>query len=185
VELREITTTADTNLVAAQAPMVHRTQYVFAYAAVNEQEAFKAANGTIVPINAAVASINNWQPGVVVSIGLARGCNIEMDQAAKGIPGNNVDSKTEMIPGKLKELRLGVLTGPGYKTPKDLVLKDVPVVVDRNMSEAAMSLGQRFIDTHFKDGVYAGSSDGYKLYGRVNSDMLVDPKTRKKFDPKQ
>lgn len=184
VELREVTTTADANLVPAFAPMVLRGTHTFAYAAVNEQDAFKVANGTVVPVKAVVASINNWQQGILISIGLARGCNVQIDQNAKAITGTNVDSKSEMIPAKLKELRLGLFTDAGYKTPKDLVLKDVPVVVDMNISEGGMSIGQSFIDKHFKDAVYSGTGDGYKLYGRVNSEMLVDVKTRKKSDPK-
>jgi hypothetical protein len=181
----EVSTTTDATLVTAVGPMVVKGRPVFAYAAVNTQEAYKTANGTIVPVHVAVASINNWEPGIVLTMGLARGCKVEMDQAATGMMGTGVESKTEMIPGKMKEFRLGLLTGPGLKTQKDLVLKDVPVVVDKNISEGGVTIGQKFIDTYFKDGVYAGDANGWKLHGRVNPDVLFDIKSRKKFDPKQ
>ena len=184
-QIPEVTTTTDATLVPAVGPMVVKGRPVFAYAAVNEQEAYKTANGTIVPVHVAVASINNWEPGIVLTMGLARGCKVEMDQAAVGKMGTGVESKTEMIPGKMKEFRLGLLTGPGLKVQKDLVLKDVPVVVDKNISEGGVTIGQKFIDTHFKDGVFAGDANGWKLHGRVNPDVLFDIKSRKKFDPKQ
>jgi hypothetical protein len=53
-----------------------------------------------------------------------------------------------MIPGKMKEFRIGLMTGAGFKTQKDLVLRDVPVVVDKYMSEGAITIGQSFIGNY-------------------------------------
>jgi hypothetical protein len=178
----EVTTDATANLVTAAAPTVMRSGApFFAYAAVNGQENYKLANGTVVPVNAGVSSISNWETGIVVTIGLARGCKVDVDYTAKAGMATGVDANSEMLPGKVKELRLGLYTGTGLKVQKDLVLKDVPVMVDKNMSEGYVWIGPKFIETYFKDGVYANSSEGvWKLHGRCNPDLLFDIKTRKK-----
>ncbi|QJW96346.1 pepsin/retropepsin-like aspartic protease family protein [Frigoriglobus tundricola] len=153
---------------------------VFSYAAVNGQESYKLASGTTVPVNVVVASISNWDTGVVVTVGLARGCKVETNVGMPGATATGAEGKSEMVPGKIKELRLGFATGPGLKEKKDLVLKDVPVWVDKNVSEGLLYLGPKFMDTHVQDAVYAGGADGWKLYGRINQDLLFDIKTRKK-----
>jgi hypothetical protein len=181
VQVPGVTTNTDAALVPAVGPTTVRNGLpVFAYAAVNGQESYKLANGTVVPVNVLVSSISNWEAGIVVTIGLARGCKVDMDMAAAGMTATGALGKSEMIPGKVKELRLGLYTGAGLKMQKDFVIKDVSVVVDKNVSEGYVYLGPKFMDTYFKDGVYAAGADGWKLHGRINPDLLFDIKTRKK-----
>jgi hypothetical protein len=182
--LADVTAAADAKLVPAYAPMTLRAGLqVFNYAAVNGQTAYKTADGKSIPVSVAVASIVNVPPGVVVTIGLARGCKVEIDQGAPATAATGVDVKSEFIPAKIKELRLGVNTGPGMKTVKDLVLKDLPVLVDKNQSEGYLLIGQKFMDEHFADAVYAGTADGWKLHGRLDPALLLDIKTRPKQKP--
>jgi hypothetical protein len=176
-----VTADADAMLVPAVGPTTLRNGLpVFAYAAVNGQESYKLANGNTAPVNVVVASISNWDTGIVVTIGLARGCKVEMNAGMAGMTATGAEGKSEMVPGKIKELRLGLNTGAGLKEKKDFVLKDVPVWVDKNVSEGLLYLGPKFMDTHFKDAVYAGGAEGWKLHGRVSPDLLFDIKTRKK-----
>jgi hypothetical protein len=180
-QLVEVTASADTKLVPVYAPIVTRAGIpVFGYAAVNGQDAYKTADGKSVPVSVAVSSITNVPSGVVVTLGLARGCKIEMDQTAAGLGATGVDTKSEFIPGKIKELRLAVNTGPGLKTVKDIVIKDLAVLVDKNQSEGYMLLGQKFMDEFFADAVYSGTGDGWKLHGRLDPALLFDIKTRPK-----
>jgi hypothetical protein len=177
-------TAADPKLVPAYAPQTVRNGLnVFEYAAVNGQTSYKTADGKTNPVNVLVGSIMNVPDGVVLSLGLARGCKVEMDQAAVGLDAVGVEAKSEFIPGKVKELRLAVRTGPGLKAVKDLVLKDLPVLVDRSQSEGYMVVGQGFTDKHFADAVYAGGADGWKLHGRLDPALLLDIKTRPKQKP--
>jgi hypothetical protein len=177
----EVTSSPDTKLVPAYSPMIPRVGYqVFGYAAINGQDAYKTPDGRVFPINVVVSSITNVPSGVIVTLGLVRGCKIEMDQAAPGMGATGVEAKSEFIPGKIKELRLGVNTGPGMKTVKDIVIKNLEVAVDRNQSEGYMLVGQKFMDAFFTDGVYAGDANGWKLHGRVDPDLLMDIKTRPK-----
>lgn|SRR5262245_22251132 len=183
----EITPDAAPELVPAVGPMTLRNGYpVFAYASVNGMESYKMANGTVVPVNVKIVSVINWDPGVVISIGLARACKVEMDQSGMGEVGVGVQANTQVLPGKMKEFRLGFYTGPGFKTQKDFVLKDYTVVVDKNSTEGFIWLGRKFITKYFKDGVYATGSDGvWKMHGRLDPELLFDIKTRKKADPKE
>lgn len=183
----EVTADPSSMLVPAIGPMIVRNgRPVFAYASVNGIESYKLANGTVVPVDVRIVSVVNWDPGIVLSIGLARGCKVEMNQEGNGEVGIGVDANTVMIPGKVAELRLGFYTGANYKVQKDFVLKDIKVVVDKNASEGFVWLGRKFIAKHFKDGVYAAGSDGaWKMHARLDPETLFDIKTRKKVDPKQ
>jgi hypothetical protein len=181
VKAPEVTGKADAGVVPAYGALTVRGgPPVFAYAAINGMESYKTADGKVIPVYVSVSSVTNMPSGVSVTLGLQRGCKVEIDQAAAGVGGTGVESKTEFLPGKIKELRLGVNTGPGLKTGKDLVIKDLPVQIDRNQSEGYMLIGQKFIDAYFADGVYAADAAGWKLHGRVNPELLADPKTRPK-----
>lgn len=84
----------------------------------------------------------------------------------------------EIVPGKVKELRLALLTGVG-KVPKDFVLKDVTIHINDDKSQAFIWLGPRFVEEYFVDGVYGCGSDGvWRLHGRVKVELLQDVKTR-------
>ncbi len=180
--LPAVTADATPTLIPAAGPTIRRQgNPVFAYAAVNGQESYKLGNGTVVPLHVSVGSINNWDTGVIISIGLARGCKVEMDEKGTAGTATGAESSSTVIPGKIKELRLGLYTGPDLKVQKDLVLKDIPVVVDQHVSEGFVSLGPKFVETYFKDGVYGSGTDGvWKLHGRCNPELLFDIKTRPK-----
>lgn len=181
VAVPDVTANNDAKLVVAVAPTTARNgrPATFTYAAVNGQDAFKTGDGKAVQVNVEVASINNLPDGVRLSIGAARPLKVEIEKKA-GMVGTGVDTKSEFAPGKIAELRIGLLTGPGLKTQKDLVIKDVPVFIDMNRSEPYIHIGQKFLDTYFADAVYSNAGDGWKLHGRVNPDLLFDIKTRKK-----
>lgn len=174
-----VTNTADDTRAVAAVPMVARGGPVFAFVSVNGQDSYKLADGKTVPVVGTVGSLNNWDAGVMLTLGMARGCKVEFDQ--KGVEGTSATGKSEVGRGKLKELRLELATGPGLKEKKDFVLKDVPVMVNLNASDGPLTIGPKFINDHFKDAVYAAGPDGmWKLHGRANPDAFVDPKTRPK-----
>jgi hypothetical protein len=178
----EVTADATPGLVPVAAPTANRGGTpLLAYVAINGKDAYPLANKNLMPVNASVSGINNWNTGIVLSLGLARGCKIEFDENKRAGTGTGALAQTEMVEGKIKELRIGLVTGPGLKTQKDLVLKDVPVVVDKSVSEGMMWVGAKFIETHFKDAVYAAGADGlWKLHGRCDPEALADIKTRPK-----
>jgi hypothetical protein len=83
--------------------------------------------------------------------------------------------------GKVKELRLGVMTGAGLKTQKDIVIPDLTVWVDKSNSGHFIWFGPRFLDTYLKDPILACGPDGiWQLHGRIKPDLLQDIKTRLK-----
>jgi hypothetical protein len=181
----EPTVNPDAKLVPAYSPMVMRGGApAFAFASINGQDSYKTPDGKVIPVLVKVESGINEPSGVLVTMGLGRGCKIDIDQAAAGEVTFGADIKSQFIPAKIKELRLAVNTGPGMKTVKDLVIKDLTVAVDKNQSEGYMLIGQKFIDDYYADGVYAHSGDGWKLHGRIHPDLLFDIKTRKP-DPKK
>ena len=183
VVIPEVTATDTEGLTPAFVP--HKKDgnyYMFEYASINGLTAFKAANGSLTPVKVTVASITNTPTGIILPIGIARGCKVEMDEKAIG-DGIGVEAKTEFIPAKVKELRIAVFTGPGLKTQKDLVIKDLEVLVNKYQSDGRVLIGQKFIDNYFVDGVYAADASGYKLHGRVNTELLMDIKTRPKQKP--
>jgi hypothetical protein len=143
----------------------------FAYASVNGVTKYTTPQGKMEQVNAGVSSITNYPPPcILMTLNTARGCNVELEKQ----PGD-----AEGVKGKVKELRLGLLTGPGFKTQKDLVLKDVEVYVVNDKTKAAVWLGARFIDTYFTDAVYGCGTDGvWRLHGRVKPELLEDIKTR-------
>lgn len=179
--LPPVTGTDDDKRVVAAVPMVSRGGPVFAFVSVNGHDSYKTADGKTVPVVGTVGSLNNWDAGVMITLGMARGCKVEFDQAKGGAEGTSAVGKSEVGRGKLKELRFEIATGPGLKEKKDFVLKDVPVMVNLNASDGFLTIGPNFINRHFKDAVYAAGSDGvWKLHGRVNPETFADPKTRPK-----
>jgi len=105
---------------------------------------------------------------IIMSVSMARGCGVEMDR------------EVNPSEGKVKELRLGPITGPGVKGQKDFVLKDVTVVISGSEDSSHIWLSSAFAETYFKDGVYGCEPSGaWKLHGRVKPDLLDDQKNRK------
>jgi hypothetical protein len=183
-KITDVTGNADAKLAPVYGPMVSRGGLqVFGYAAVNGQETYKTPDGKVFPVNVAVSSITNVPSGVVVTLGLVRGCKIEVEPGGMAMGATGVEAKSEFVPGKIKELRLAVNTGPGMKTVKDIVIKDLPVLIDKNQSEGYMLIGQKFIDTYFADGIYAADANGWKLHGRAPTELLMEIKTRPKQKP--
>jgi hypothetical protein len=171
----------DKELVPLTGPMaLPRGIPVFAYAAVNGLTGYKLADGKVEMVSAGVSSTNDWPTGVLMTMGTARGCKVELDpeKEAKGMGAN---FETRLAIGTVKELRLGMKTLTGQKGAKDLVIKDLTVYVDKTNSGHFIWLGPRFLDTYLKDPVYACDSLGsWALLGRAKPELLQDIKTRPK-----
>lgn len=111
---------------------------------------------------------------IVLPPTVARGCGVEF-----------VKGKGFAV-AKVSELRLGVVTGPGIKGTRDLVLKDVPVAVTDSEDDRVIWFSAKFVEDYFKDGVFGCGPDGaWRLHGRVKTELLEDPKTRKPVQPKK
>jgi hypothetical protein len=172
--------TSDSELVPVACPMTIRGLPVFNYASVNGLTQYKTADGKIELVNVSVSSTTDFPSGVLFTMGTARGCNLEMEQD-KDLKATGATFETRSLKGKVKELRLGVATGPGMKITKDIVIKDLSVFIDKSNSGHYVHIGPRFMETYFKDAVYTCGSDGnYQLLGRLNTDLLQDIKTRMK-----
>ena len=144
---------------------------VFSFASINGVAQYMTSTGKMEPVNAGVSSVTNYPvPGILMTLNTARGCGVELDKQ----PGEG-----ETVTGKVKEFRLALLTGAGFKSQKDLVLKDVTVNVNDDKSRAAVWLGARFVEEYFTDAVYGCGTDGvWHLHGRVKAELLQDIKTR-------
>ena len=181
--------TAEPGLVPVAGPIVIRDQQgrpgprgipVFVYASVNGFTQYALADGKTELVNAGVSSTNDWPTGVLMTMATARGCKVEVNEDKDSL-GMGANYQLKVVEGKIKEFRLGMLTGPNMKTQKDLVIKDLTVYVDKNNSSHFVWLGPRFLDTYFKDQVYNCTSDGvFALHGRVKPDLLLDINTRPK-----
>ncbi len=169
---------SDTSLVPVSGPMVIRGAPVFSYASINGMQQYRLPDGKDQAVDVGVSSNTNWPGGIMMTIGTARGCGIEIENN-KDLTGTSAAFETTIAKAKAKEFRLSFLTGPGFKVQKDLVLKDVTVFVDKNNSGHFVWLGTKFMNEQFKDAVYTGGSDGsWRLVGRMKSDLLQDIKTR-------
>jgi hypothetical protein len=172
--------TPDKELEVFVGPMAIRVQPLFAYAAINGLTQYKTPDGKIEQVNVGVSSTNDWPTGIAMSMGTARGCGVELEQG-KDQKGSGLTFDTMMAKGKVRELRLGVLTGPGLKTQKDIVIQDETVWVDKSDSGHIVFIGPKFLSTYFKDSIYTCGTDGiWQLHGRVKTDLLQDTKIRPK-----
>ncbi|MBA4064632.1 MAG: hypothetical protein C0501_13145 [Isosphaera sp.] len=151
------------------------------FLSLNGKSKYKTAAGGEVTVQYSVSSVLNWSQGVTITHGTALGCGVEFDEDKPLATVSAKALKGTACAGVVKELRLGLLTGPGLKAPKDLVLKDIPVVVLRNDSAHHVTFGAKFVEKYFADAVYTAADE--RLYGRVKPDLLFDPKTRP-ADPK-
>jgi hypothetical protein len=144
---------------------------VFSFASVNSYARYMLTTGKVETVNVSVSTIANYpEPGIVMTLSTAHGCNVELEKQPR---------EGETVTGKVKELRLEMLTGPGFKTKKDLVLREVTVYVSEDKTHSAVILGPRFVEKYLTDGVYGCGSDGvWRLHGRVEAKYLEDPKTR-------
>ncbi|HEV3437449.1 MAG TPA: hypothetical protein VG122_08820 [Gemmata sp.] len=172
---------ADRELVVVAGPMANRKGLPqFAYASINGLTQYKTPDGKIELVNAGVSSTNDWPTGVLITSGTARGCGVEIEQGSD-IKGMGATFEAMIAKGKVKELRLGIMTGPGLKTQKDIVIQDLTVWIDKSNSGHFVWLGPQFLSTYLKDHIFACGSDGmWQLYGRLKPDLLQDIKTRPK-----
>jgi len=171
---------SDPKLVPVMATTATRGLAVFTSAALNGVASYKTADGKDVPVNVTVSSTARAPGGIIVSMGVARGCGVDLEKGNE-IPGMGTNFETKMARGKVKELRIGFQTGAGFKSPRDWVLKDVTVWVDRNDSGHMVWLGPEFLRAHFKDPVHACGPDGaWKFHGRVEAESLQEVKPRPK-----
>ncbi len=165
-------------LVVAGPTTLARGVPTFAYASIDGQAQYKLPEGKFETVNVGVSSTMNWPDGILMTIGTARGLGITIEEG-KDLKGIGAGFDAMVGRAKLKELRLGLVTGSNLKVPKDLVLKDVTVIVDKNNSSHFVWIGPRFLDTHFTDPVYACDTAGiWRLNGRVKPELLMDIKTR-------
>ncbi len=172
--------TTDPELVVVASPMIIRGLPVFSYASVNGLTQYKTAEGKTELINVCVSSTTDFPSGVFFTMGTARGCNLQMEQD-KDLKTTGATFETRSLKGKVNELRLGVMTGPGLKVQKDIVIKDLTVYIDKSNSGNFVHIGPRFMETYLKDSIYTCGPDGiYQLHGRLNPDLLQDIKTRAK-----
>jgi hypothetical protein len=170
----------DPKLVPVMATTATRGPAVLTYTAINGRANYKTADGKDQPVHATVSSTTRAPGGIILSMGVARGCGVELDKG-KEIIGKSTDFETNLARGRVKELRIALQTGPAFKSPRDLVLTGVTVWVDKNDSGHLVWLGPEFLRAHFKDAIYSCGPDGsWKLHGRVASDGLQDVKTRPK-----
>jgi hypothetical protein len=164
----EVQTTADETLVPVAAPTVNPDRQIFAFSSVNGLTQYKMPDGKIEPVLATFSNVTG-RP-IILTFRLAQGCGVEMEEPA----GN-----WSYLKGKVKELRIGLRTGPGLKAAKDFVLKDAEVLVSNEQSHGIVVLGPEFAAAHSKDGVYGCGPDGiWRLHGRVKPELLQDVKTR-------
>jgi hypothetical protein len=166
----EPTATRDPALVPAACP--------FAYTAVNGRRWYPSAEGTIVRVRTILSAGLTWSTGIIMSGDMARGCGVELDADAKPTIGVGLANKSEYLPGKIKELRLGLLTGPDLTTEKDLVLRDVPVMINKESTFGKIYIGPKFVETYFKDGISSRTGGEWRLHTRVDPDRLFDIATR-------
>jgi hypothetical protein len=160
--------------------MVIRGLPVFAYASVNGLTQYKTGDGKTELVNVSVSTTTDFPTGVFFTLGTARGCGLEMEQD-KDLKTTGATFETRSLKAKVKELRLGVMTGPGLKTQKDIVINDITVFVDKSNSGHYVHIGPKFMETYLKDSIYTCGSDGnYQLHGRLKPDLLQDLKTRAK-----
>lgn len=175
----EPATSTDSTLVPVMGVTRTRGVAVFTYAAINGLPRYRTPDGKEVPVNVTVSSTTRCPGGITMSMGAARGCKIELEE--KEIPATGSSFQTAIVRGTVKELRIGLQTGPGLKQPQDLVLKDVTVWVDKNDSGHMVWLGPEFLRAQLKDPVYSCGPDGaWKLFGRAKPNVLADVKTRAK-----
>ncbi|MCE9565631.1 MAG: hypothetical protein K8U57_26715 [Planctomycetes bacterium] len=171
--------TTDKDLIAATGPStLYHGVPTFTFASIDGQQTYKLPDGKSETINVGVASTMNWQDGILMTIGTARGLGLTVDQG-KDLKGIGAGFDAMVGKAKLKEFRLAFVTGPTGKVQKDLVLKDVTVIVDKNNSNHFVWIGPRFLEANFTDPVYACDSAGvWKLSGRLKPEALQDIKTR-------
>lgn len=182
--------TADPKLAVVFAPLAHRPSVgpAFHYASFNGMDTAKNRTGMAHPLGVGVTAATTLPSGVIMSVGLAHQLGLKLDPEKATQDFVTLDKKGKFVPVVVDEMRIGVMTGKGavtaHATPMDLVIKGLEVVVDTQESEPMAWVGPNFVNKYFPDAIYtippAGAAEPVRLYGRVNPELLMDPKTRKK-----
>lgn len=160
----DLQSTTDEKLLPAHVPL---NGAALKFVSVNGLTQYTRPTGKVEAV-AGGLNISGGSP-IVMSVSVARGCGVELDREV------NPSS------GKVKELRLGPITGPGVKGAKDFVLKNVTVAINPGEDHSYIWLTSAFPEEYFKDGVYGCEPDGnWKLHGRVKPEHLDDLKNRNK-----
>jgi hypothetical protein len=174
---------ADPGLAVMVAPLANRQGVgpAFAIASLNGVDQVKNMFGATEPVNVGVTAQTSVPGGVILSNGLAIDLKLAIDPDKALRDFFTLNKKGKFIPTTVKEMRIGVMTGKGYATARDVVIKDLDVVVDTGESGHYVWVGPNFINKYFPDGVYTVGPDGQlKLYGRVDPALLGDPVRGKK-----
>jgi hypothetical protein len=172
---------ADPKLAVVVAPLDNRKGPVFKTASFNGVDQIKNMLGQTEPVNVMVTAATTIDTGLIMSYGLALDLKLTLDPEKERKDFLTLDKKGKFIGTTVKEMRIAVLTGKDYKVAKDVVIKDLEVVVDTGDSAHYAMVGPNFVNKYFPDAIYTTGADGQlKLYGRVVPDLLHDPKGKKK-----
>jgi hypothetical protein len=174
---------ADPTLAVVVAPLANRQGIgpAFATASFNGVDQVKNIYGMTEPVSVGVTAATTVPSGLIMSNGLAIDLKLEIDPDKALSDFVTLDKKGKFVPTRVKEMRVGVMTGKGYTTARDVVIKDLEVVVDTGESGHYAWVGPNFVNKYFPDAVYTVGPDGQlKLYGRVDPALLADPARPKK-----
>ena len=179
--LPEPTPSDDPKLTVVACPLSLTPGLSFTGSSINGQDTFTMPSGKVQPVTPFLASATHGGSGIIMNIGMARALKLDVDLTKEAVKGSSTDKRLRLIEYTVKELRLGTMTGPGLKTPQDLVFTDVPIWIETTESEPMMWIGYPFLVKHFKDGVLAYTADGKAaMHGRVAPELLQAPRVKKK-----
>jgi hypothetical protein len=171
----------DPKLVPVACPLGLTPGLSFTSASINGHDSFTNPNGKPQAVTPFLASSTHGGNGIIMNLGMARALKLDVDLTKEPVKGSSTDKRLRLIEYTVKEMRFGTMTGPGLKTPQDLVFTDVPIWVEINDSESMLWIGYPFLAKHFKDGVLAMTPDGKAtMHGRVASELVQAPRVKKK-----
>jgi hypothetical protein len=174
-------TPPDPKLAVIACPLNPTPGLSFTSASINGIDTFQMPDGKIHRVTPLLSTGTHGGSGVVMTIGMARALKLDVDLTRDASPGMTTEKRVRVIEYKLKEFRVGVLTGPGLKTPQELVFTEFTIWIDVVDSDAGLWIGYPFITRYFKDAVLAISPDGTaKLHGRVDPEHIKEPRAKKK-----
>jgi hypothetical protein len=172
---------ADPNLVVVACPLNPTPSMAFTSGSVDGIDTFQTPDGKTHAVTPLLSSVTHGGSGVIMNIGMARALKLDVDLTKEAAVGMSTEKRLRLIEHTVKELRVGALTGPGLKTPRELVFADQKIWIEVTESEPALWIGYPFLVAHFKDSVLAYAADGKAtLHGRVNPDLVKDPRPKKK-----
>jgi len=179
----EPASSTDAKWAVVFAPLSTRAGPVFNRASFNGIDAVKNRSGVPQPVNVGVTAATTLPTGVIMSVGMAHALGLKLDPEKATQDFVTLSKKGKFVPTTVGEMRIAVMTDKGqptgFATPMELVIKDLPVVVDTAESDPMVWVGPNFVNKYFPDAVYttapAGAAEPLRLYGRVSPEMLADP----------